>query len=155
MIEETGQVVDVEGEFAWVESERSSTCGSCAVRQGCGTGAIARVLGRRRVRLRVLNRIGARTGDYVVIGVPGSGLVRGSLAVYAVPLSGLFAGALAGYALASRFYPEWPVDPLAIAGALAGFAAGLVWLRGFSLRTAMNTDYQPVVLRQHIRTGAF
>jgi sigma-E factor negative regulatory protein RseC len=101
MIEETGQVVDVEGEFAWVESERSSTCGSCAVRQGCGTGAIARVLGRRRVRLRVLNRIGARTGDYVVIGVPGSGLVRGSLAVYAVPLSGLFAGALAGYALAN------------------------------------------------------
>jgi sigma-E factor negative regulatory protein RseC len=155
MIEETGQVVDVEGEFAWVESERSSTCGSCAVRQGCGTGAIARVLGRRRVRLRVLNRIGARTGDYVVIGVPGSGLVRGSLAVYAVPLSGLFAGALAGYALASRFYPAWPGDPLAIAGALAGFAAGLVWLRGFSLRTAMNTDYQPVVLRQHIRTGAF
>jgi positive regulator of sigma E activity len=49
----------------------------------------------------------------------------------------------------------WPIDPLAIAGALAGCAAGLVWLRGFSLRTAMNTDYQPVVLRQHIRTGAF
>jgi sigma-E factor negative regulatory protein RseC len=154
MIEETGQVVDVEGEFAWVESERSSTCGSCAVRQGCGTGAIARALGQRRVRLRVLNRIGARIGDHVVIGVSSAGLVRGSLAVYAVPLSGLFAGALAGYALASRFYTEWPVDPLAIAGAIAGFVAGLVWLRGFSLRTAMNPDYQPVVLRQDVGTRA-
>jgi len=93
MIEETGQIVDVEGAFAWVETERSSTCGSCAVRQGCGTGAIAKVLGQRRVRLRVLNRIEARVGDYVVIGVSESGLLRGSLAVYAVPLSGLFAGA--------------------------------------------------------------
>jgi sigma-E factor negative regulatory protein RseC len=101
----------------------------------------------------VLNRIEARVGDHVVIGVSESGLLRGSLAVYAVPLSGLFAGALAAYVLASRFYPAWPVDPVAITGALAGFVSGLVWLRGFSRRTATNPAYQPVVLRQHIRTG--
>jgi len=130
MIEETGQIVDVEGAFAWVESERTSTCGSCAVRKGCGTGAIARVLGQRRVRLRALNCIQARVGDHVVIGVSESGLVRGSLAVYAVPLFGLFAGALGGYAMASRFYPEWPADPVAIAGALAGFVSGLEPLAG-------------------------
>jgi sigma-E factor negative regulatory protein RseC len=154
VIEETGQVVDVQGAFAWVESGRSSSCGSCAANKGCGTGAIAKVLGQRRVRLRVLNRIEARVGDLVVIGVSESGLLRGSLAVYAAPLTGLFAGGLAGYVLASRFYPEWPADPAAIAGALAGFVAGLAWLRGFSHRTATNPDYQPVVLRQQIRTGS-
>lgn len=153
MIEETGKIVDVEGAFAWVESERSSSCGSCTVRSGCGTGAIARVLGQRRVRLRVLNRIEARIGDHVVIGIYESGLVRGSLAVYVAPLSGLFAGALGGYAMASRFYPEWPADPVAIAGAVAGFVFGLVWLRGFSRRTAQDPAYQPVVLRQQIRIG--
>jgi sigma-E factor negative regulatory protein RseC len=154
MIEETGQIVDVQGAYAWVESGRTGTCGGCAAQQGCGTGAIAKVLGRRRVRLRVLNAVEARVGDFVVIGVSESGLLRGSLAVYAAPLSGLFAGALAGYTLASHFYPAWPADPVAIAGALAGFAAGLVWLRGFSRKTAMNPDYQPVVLRQQIRTGS-
>lgn len=153
MIEETGQIVDVQGEFAWVESERTNTCGKCSVRQGCGTGAIAKVLGRRRVRMRVLNRIEARVGDHVVIGIAESGLVRGSLAVYAAPLCGLFAGALAGYALAGHFYPGWPADPVTIGGALAGFVCGLVWLRGFSRRTETHPDYQPVVLRQHIRTG--
>jgi sigma-E factor negative regulatory protein RseC len=151
MIEETGQIVDVEGAFAWVESERTSSCSSCAVRRGCGTGAIARVLGQRRVHLRVLNRINARVGDLVVIGVSESGLVRGSLAVYAAPLFGLFAGALGSYAMASRFYPEWPTDPVAVAGALAGFVSGLFWLRGFSRRTARNPAYQPVVLRQQLR----
>lgn len=154
MIEETGQIVDVQGAFAWVESERAGTCGSCAVRKGCGTGAIAKVLGQRRVRLRVLNRIEARVGDHVVIGITESGLLRGSLAIYVAPLSGLFAGALAGYALASRLYPEWPADPAAIAGAVAGFAAGLAWLRRFSRRTAADPDYQPVILRQQLRTGS-
>jgi len=151
MIEETGQVVDVDGAFAWVESERASSCGSCAVRKGCGTGALAKVMGQRQVRLRVLNRIQARVGDHVVIGISESGLLRGSLAVYVAPLAGLFAGALAGYALASRFYPAWPADPVAIAGALAGFVCGLVWLRCFSRRSARNPAYQPVVLRQQIR----
>jgi sigma-E factor negative regulatory protein RseC len=154
VIEETGQVVDVQGAFAWVESERSGSCGSCAVNKGCGTGALAKVMGNRRVRLRVLNRIEARIGDQVVIGVSESGLLRGSLAVYAAPLSGLFAGTLAGYALASSLYPEWPADPAAIAGALAGFVAGLAWLRGFSRRTATNPAYQPVVLRHQVRTGS-
>ena len=154
MIEETGQIVDVEGAFAWVESGRSSSCGSCAVNKGCGTGAIAKVLGQRRVRMRVLNRIEARVGDRVVIGVSESGLVRGSLAVYTAPLAGLFAGGLAGYMLAGHFYPEWPADPASIAGALAGFIAGFAWLRGFSRRTATNPAYQPVVLRQQIRTGS-
>jgi sigma-E factor negative regulatory protein RseC len=154
MIEETGQIVDVQGAFAWVESERAGTCGSCAVRKGCGTGAIAKVLGQRRVRLRVLNRIEARVGDHVVIGITESGLLRGSLAIYVAPLSGLFAGALAGYAVASRLYPEWPADPAAIAGAVAGFAAGLAWLRRFSRRTAADPDYQPVILRQQLRTGS-
>ena len=99
MIEETGQVVEVQGEFAWIESERSSTCGGCSVRSGCGTAALAKVLGQRRVRLRVLNHVNARVGDTVVVGIAESGLVRGSLAVYVVPLAAFLGGALAGQVL--------------------------------------------------------
>ena len=62
MIEESGRVVAVEGDFAWIESERSSACSGCAVRKGCGTSAIAKLFGQRRVQLQVLNRIHARVG---------------------------------------------------------------------------------------------
>ena len=152
MIEESGQVVEVQGEFAWIESERTSTCGSCAVRKGCGTSAIAKVLGQRRVRLRVLNRIHASVGDNVVIGIAESGLVRGSLAVYAAPLLGLFAGALAGQLLAKQLF-GMSSDLLAIAGAISGFVAALIWLKRFSRNTEKDTAYQPVVLRKQISTG--
>jgi sigma-E factor negative regulatory protein RseC len=152
MIEESGRVVAVEGDFAWIESEHTSACSGCAVRKGCGTSAIAKVFGQRRIRLQVLNRIHARVGDTVVVGISESGLVRGSLAVYAAPLAGLFAGALAGYFAGKQLLASGS-DLMAIGGALAGFSAALFWLRRFSRTTAKDDAYQPVVLRQHIPTG--
>lgn len=142
MIEETGQVIDVQGEFAWVESERRSSCGGCASREGCGTGVIARAFGNRAVTLKVLNHIDARIGDRVVIGIAETGLVRGALAVYALPLVTLFSGAMCGHLLANGS------DLAAITGAAAGLAAGLAWLARFSRRTRVDATYQPVVLRQ-------
>lgn len=152
MIEEHAQVVDVQGEFAWVESERGTTCGSCSVRKGCGTSAIAQLFGKRRVRLRALNRINARCGDKVVIGIAESGVVQGSLAVYAAPLLGLFAGALAGQLLGSTVL-DMPSDVPALAGAIGGFVATLAWLRRFSRDREKDAVYQPVVLRQQPATG--
>lgn len=150
MLEESGRVVDVDGDFAWIESERTSTCSACSARKGCGTGAIAKVLGARRMRLRVVNRVNAGVGDHVVIGISESGLVRGSLAVYVVPLAGLFAGALAGY-FAGPQLAATHADLFSIAGALIGFIAGLAWLKRFSRATARDEAFQPVVLRRETR----
>jgi sigma-E factor negative regulatory protein RseC len=147
VIEETGQIVDIEGEFAWVRSERRSACGDCAAQQGCGSGVIARAFGNREVTLRVINRIDAAIGDRVVIGLAESSLVRGAFAIYAVPLLALFAGALVGHWLAGGS------DPAAIAGAVAGLAAGLAWTRRFGRRTRDNGAYQPVVLRREAHRG--
>jgi sigma-E factor negative regulatory protein RseC len=147
MIEESGQVVDVEGGFAWIESERTSTCGGCSMHSGCGTGVIAKLLGQRRLRLRVVNSIDAGVGDHVVIGIPEPALVRGSLAVYAVPLAALFCGALAGNGIAMLWFPPL-AEGGAIGGALCGLAAGFAWLRGFSRRTGNNPAWQPVILRR-------
>jgi sigma-E factor negative regulatory protein RseC len=153
MIEESGRIVAVQGDFAWVETERATACGSCAVRKGCGTSAIAKVFGPRRMQLRVLNRIDARIGDTVVVGISEAGLLRGSLAVYAAPLVGLFAGALTGHFVGSQLLADGS-ELLAIGGALAGFLAALIWLRRFSRTSEEDVTYQPVVLRQHISIGS-
>ena len=147
MIEENALVVKVEEDgVAWVETARASACGGCAEQQGCGTSALASVLGRRQAAVQVLNTIGAVAGDRVVIGVSESGLLRGSLAVYAAPLAGLFAGALTGYFL-STGAPQGRADLWSLLLGVTGFVVALFWLRRFSRSTGHGGCYQPVILR--------
>ncbi len=147
MIEETGQVVEVRDRYAWVTTEPRTGCNRCVARSGCGTTVLAKVLGRRNAPVQVINDIGAAAGDRVVIGIPETGLVRGSLAVYSAPLAGLFAGALAGHYLFAGS-AALTADLASIAGAAAGLVAGLAWLRWFGRKSAQDTRYQPVLLRQ-------
>ena len=147
MIEETGQVVECQGRFAWVETRRASTCGSCSASKGCGTATLAKVLGQRRTRTRVLNDLGAGVGDEVVIGLPEQALVRGALAVYLVPLLGLLAGGLFGAYLAQRLLVADPeLFTMALGG--LGLAGGVVWLRRFARSIGEDSRYQPVILRR-------
>ena len=101
MIEETGIVLGVIGDWADVETRRQGACGSCSANGACGTSLLARYLGSKPLLLRAQNRAGAAPGDLVVVGVPEDGLVRASLAAYLVPLLGLILGGLAGPALFS------------------------------------------------------
>ncbi|MDV3238395.1 MAG: SoxR reducing system RseC family protein [Gammaproteobacteria bacterium] len=146
MIEETARVVAAEGEFVWVETQRQSTCGGCAARQGCGTATLAKVLGRRRTRVRALNRDAARVGDRVVVGIDEQALVRGSLAVYAVPLLGLLAGGVLGALVQTRL--QLAGEALTLIAGVAGLIAGLLWVKGFTRRIRGDSRYQPVVLRR-------
>jgi sigma-E factor negative regulatory protein RseC len=41
MIEETARDVALEDDFAWVETQRKSTCGACVVNKGCGAATLA------------------------------------------------------------------------------------------------------------------
>jgi len=148
MIEERAGVVAVEGEFAWVEAERASGCSGCASRGSCGTSVLARTLGRRRVRVKALNGIGARPGEQVVIGVQESDLIRGTLAVYLVPLIGLFIGGLLGEAVAGLGGTEAGGEPVAVVGAGLGFWMGLAWARAWTRRRAGDARILPVILRR-------
>ncbi len=147
MIEEEAQVVEVDDGGVWVETQRRSTCSGCSARSGCGTAALASVLGRRRSRVHALAEPGLRPGDRVVIGIREQALVRGSLAVYTVPLLGLLAGALAGEYIAGLGLVE-NAEAASIFLGLSGLGAGLAWLRRFTRRIRNDRRYQPVVLRR-------
>lgn len=144
-MEESGRVVRVEGQFAWVETARRSACHSCSAQAGCGTGLIGRLLGSRRSQVRVLNTPEVQIGDEVVLGMEEQALVRGSIAVYALPLLALIGGAL----LFEWLAPLGLVgDGAAVAGGVGGFAAGVLWLRRFAHRVRNDERYQPVILRR-------
>jgi len=150
MIEENAHVVESEGEYAWVETERRSSCGSCSAK-GCGTGALSQILGRRTQRMKVLNPIGAKAGDEVVLGIREQALLQGSLAVYIVPLLAMLAGGLLGEVLA----PQWGTDAegLSVLLGLLGLGAGFLWLHRYNRNIAGDERFMATILRINPAAG--
>ncbi|MGB5729785.1 MAG: SoxR reducing system RseC family protein [Thiogranum sp.] len=152
MLEETAQVVRIRGEEVWVETQRRSSCDSCAAEKGCGTATLSKVLGNRRNVVRVLSAIPLGVGDRVVIGIREQALVRGSLAVYAVPILLLLLGGLLGELGAQQFI--WENAELAgVTLGISGLIAGLAWLKRFTRRIQNDPNFQPVVLRRQTSAG--
>lgn len=146
MIEETATVTASAGEYAQVETQRQTACGACQVKSACGTSLLAKALGARRTSVRVLNKIGARPGDRVIVGIDESMLTRVSFIFYISPLLGLILGAAAGDWLAGQRGLA-ATEPFSIAGGLVGLVMGLVWLRRYTAGSARNGQPQAVILR--------
>ena len=88
---ESGRVVAIEETGVWVETIRSSACGSCAARSGCGHRTLAGVLTSDKglVRARDSEQLTAAAcsiNDRVEIAIRGSTLTRGALVLYGGPL---------------------------------------------------------------------
>ncbi len=154
MIEQTALVLAVDGELAEVETQRLSACGDCSAKSGCGSALFANLFGKRRSRLQVLNRIQARPGERVVIGLRERPFLRAAFALYATPLLTMIGGALVGEWLAQRSASA-NVDIGVLVGGLLGLIAGLRWVRHFARRSRNDTDYRPVVLRRVGNDGVF
>jgi sigma-E factor negative regulatory protein RseC len=145
MIEESAQVVSVEGEHAWVETERRSSCSSCSAK-GCGTGALSKVLGAKTQQIKVRNPVGAAAGDAVIVGIDEAIFLKGSLFVYILPLLLMLAGGLFGEMIA----PQWGSsgEGLSLLFGLLGLGGGLFWLRRFNRNVENDPRYTAVILRR-------
>ena len=143
-IVETGRVVALEGAAVWVETIRSSACGSCAARSGCGHRTLAGVLTSDKglVLARESDSLKAAdcsVNDRVEISIPRSALSAGALLLYAVPM-------LSGIALALLIGGE--SDARAAAGFFAGLLgafAGLRWMANRSLLDAVEPQLERIV----------
>ncbi len=151
MIEESGVVINCAGEFADVETERKSSCGGCSASGVCGAGVLAKVFGRRRSIVRVVNSIDAQAGDRVVVGLPDGALVRGSFVFYVVPLLTMIVGAMLGEA-SSVALGFASTEPFSIIGGLLGLICGMFLARIFSDRVSSDERYQVVMLRHDRRS---
>jgi sigma-E factor negative regulatory protein RseC len=117
MLTESAIVTRRDGGRVELELQRGSACGSCELSQGCGTGALGRLLGRRSKPLFIETEQKLEPGDQVLLTLSESALVRASLTLYGLPLLGMvFAGMLATMVSVA----EW----LIVIAAAAGFYAG-------------------------------
>ncbi|MEX0614456.1 MAG: SoxR reducing system RseC family protein [Methylophaga sp.] len=121
MISQKATVVAIETDRIWVEAERQSTCGGCQIRQGCGTGLLAKHVGKRFNRIAVPNNKTVKIGQQVTVAIPEDALLQGAFMMYLLPLLAMFVGA--GLAR----WLTWP-EPLQIAAGLAALLGGFLWV---------------------------
>lgn len=141
MIEEQGRVLSAKDGEVWVETVRSSACGSCQARAGCGQALLQRFgAGRQQGFIRALSEMPLQIGDQVIIGVPEDAVVKASFTVYLLPLLTLFAFALVadGMGLA---------EPAVVGLGFLGLACGFAGVRWYAWLQRANPDLQARVLR--------
>lgn len=121
MTEGIAQVVELEGNMAWLVPESGSSCGGCSSAAACGSKGIGTVSSRLEARrFQLVNDFGLRIGERVVVGVRENALLRASITAYVIPLATLLiSGALAQWAAGNDF--------VTMAAMLAGLVFGL-WL---------------------------
>jgi len=146
MIEEMGRVISVDGELAWVSTQRLRACGHCAEQGGCGTALVAQMRSQKSVRIRARNPIQARPGEQVVLGVEEGAFLRATALLYGIPLLTLIGGSLAGQ------WVEWrtgamEMELLSLIGGLLGLGGGIGWVRHRTRKSDLSA-FQVVILRR-------
>lgn len=143
MVEEQAMVVALNDEVAMLEIIRRKPCGLCGQTRGCGVSMWGKLFGHRPHVFKAPNRIDAKVGDFVIVGVEERALLRGALLVYGVPLAAMLAGAL----VASLAWDGVHRDTSTVIGAVLGLIVGLWWVKGHTAGHVFDSRYQPVILR--------
>ena len=145
MLEATGTVISVDNQFAWVELQRTSSCGQCHV-EGCGNAVLAQALKQQAVHLQITNHLAAKVGDTVIVGQQEAALLKSAFIMYLLPLlSALFFGV--GYTVLAELW-QWPVVELfTMTTTVIGFVLGLLIVRSIAAKMRSHTKFQPVLLR--------
>ncbi len=137
MIEDIGRVVKIDGNEAYIEARRSSTCASCGLQEAEELAAGGKVV------FEVYNMAGAGIGDRVKVQVRTGAFTKASLYIYGVPVLFLVIGAVAGAYAATIL--KRSTDTMSALFAMAGLVLGFIVL--FLLRKRGNkTEYMPVVV---------
>ena len=143
MIEEQAQVVKVDeknSQYAWVETQRQSSCGSCEAKSACGSQVLSKVLGQRSNTVRVFNPTHAKEGDWVVIGIDEKTLLSGSFYLYLLPLLFMIVFSLFATVLSDGLKLSMGLaDVSAMIFAIFGFIIG-AWFTRRKIKADLNTS---------------
>ena len=150
MIEEQAVVVKLEGKYAWLETQRQSSCGHCSVKEGCGTQVLGKFMGNKMARMRCENLLNVSVGEKVVIGLDESAMLKGSLLLYLVPILSMifFSGAAVMLSQLSQYDLSSFTDLIAVIAAFFGLLSGLIFSRFYVHRSNSNLPIEPVILKK-------
>ena len=141
MMQEQAVVVAINGQQVSVETERQSSCGQCSARNGCGSALLGKFFNRNKQHLIVETDLSLVVGDKILLGLDENALLRGSFIVYAIPLLMMLLFPM----IVGQFFSS---EIVSIISAAVGFAAGIIYVKYFSIVARSEENFSPVVLKR-------
>ncbi len=141
MIEERAVILSLDNASnATLEIERKTACGICGQTRGCGNSIWGKLFAHQSSAFKAQNRINAKVGDSVIVGINEKALLKSAMLLYILPLATMLIGAI----LAKQLNAS---ELSAMLGAAAGLALGLLWVKGHTMSSGYFKLQQPVILR--------
>jgi sigma-E factor negative regulatory protein RseC len=125
---------------ATLEIERKTACGLCGKTRGCGNSIWGKLFAHQSTAFKAQNRINARVGDSVIVGIDERALLKSALLLYILPLVTMMIGAILMNEIVHN-------NAGSVIGALIGLVTGLVWVKGHTTASRYFLEQQPVILR--------
>ena len=146
MIEERAVILTLDSvsgnlnQTATLEIERKTACGLCGQTRGCGNSIWGKLFAHQSTAFKAQNRINAKVGDSVIVGINEKALLKSAMLLYLLPLATMLIGAI----LAKQFIAT---ELSAMLGAAAGLGLGFLWVKGHTMSASYFRLQQPVILR--------
>ena len=125
---------------ATLEIERKIACGICGQTRGCGNSIWGKIFSHQSTAFKAQNRINAKVGDSVIVGINEKALLKSAMLLYILPLATMLIGAVLAKQLNAT-------ELSAMLGAAAGLVLGLLWVKGHTMSSSYFKLQQPVILR--------
>jgi len=138
MATEKGIVTKVGAGTAWVRTLPSEACAGCA---SCGTCNAQ----REDAEVEVINEIGARIGDRILIDIKTSAFLKATFLLYVFPIIGLTIGAMLGVKVSEHFGYDASVCSAAIGFAAFFLTVAIVRIEGN--RMGRQKAYRPQIIK--------
>ena len=122
MIEQQATVVEVDDDRVMLQAARQSTCSSCQLKQGCGTGLLAKHVGQRFSKIVVNKTTDVEIGQQRTVVIPEQTLLQGAALMYLLPLGLLFLFSMVARILALG-------EGFEIILGLVGLISGFLWVK--------------------------
>jgi sigma-E factor negative regulatory protein RseC len=144
MIEERAVILSLDNQSddstATLEIERKTACGLCGQTRGCGNSIWGKLFAHQSTAFKAQNRINAKVGDSVIVGINEKALLKSAMLLYILPLATMLIGAI----LATQIRDT---NGYAMLGASAGLVLGFVWVKGHTMSNSYFKLQQPEILR--------
>ena len=146
MLEEQAIILALEPDLgahqtiATLEIARKNACGLCGQTRGCGNSLWGKLFRHKASSFKAQNRINAKVGDRVIVGIDESAVMKTALLLYMLPLAIMFIVAILVNMVAHN-------SSVVLLAALLGLILGFVWVKGFAAGNHYFSRHQPDILR--------